>query len=129
MTGLTQAYRPDGTSEGDIQALRPGRVRIIDLSNIDPENPDHPIEYVPTPGTGLIQIKITDTDKDVCFYAVPAGESFFIETWEDEELISFDSSVCDLISPGERLTYALADGFKIGFQSAWGGKVRIVEGV
>ena len=126
MSGLTQALRPDGTSEGDIQALRPGRIRAIRLGDdIDPENPDEPIVYVPTAGTGVFQIKITDTDHDARFYAVPAGEAFLQTTEDDEEIENFD-----LVSPGERLTYAVAEGVKFGFKSDWSeGVVRIIEGV
>lgn len=103
MTGLTQAYRPDGTSEGDIQALRPGLVREIAVTST-------PNDFVPTAGVGLVEIEA-----------------------EGEALLHVRTTAGAFgpgmpLHAGARYSYALAEGRVIGFSAATATTVRVLEG-
>ena len=103
MTGLTQAYRADGTSEGDIQALRPGKVREIEAT-------DTPADFVPSAGVGLIEIEAEG--EALLHVRTTAG--------------SFGPGMP--LRAGARYCYALADGRVIGFSAATATTVRVLEG-
>lgn len=99
MSGLTQAYRADGTSEGDIQALRPGYVRQLAVH-------ESPVVYTPTAGTGIVEVEA-----------------------DGEALLHVNGSAAGMpLHAGTRYSYALADGFNLSFTSPSPTTVRILEG-
>lgn len=103
MTGLTQAYRPDGTSEGDIQALRPGLVREIAVTST-------PNDFTPTPGVGLIEI---EAEGEALLHVRTIAGAF---------------GPGMPLHAGARYSYALAEGRVIGFSAPADTTVLVLEG-
>lgn len=102
MSGLTQALRLDGTSEGDIQALRPGAVHVIEITGgaaaVDLET-DAGVVEIEAEGEALLHTR------------TPAG--------------SFGPGMP--LHAGARYTYATSSRI-IGFSAADDTVVRVLEG-
>lgn len=102
MSGLTQALRLDGTSEGDIQALRPGAVLVINIIG-----GDFPVEL--ETGAGVVEIEAEG--EALLHTRTPAG--------------TFGPGMP--LHAGARYTYATSTRI-IGFSAAEGTVVRVLEG-